>query len=70
VDREPADEAEVLRWLAARLGLAPPPPGEGGAESGRRARSNKRCSCARLLEAGYRLRHPTFREGYGALLAE
>lgn len=68
VDRDPADEAEVLRWLAARLGAAPPPLGDDEEAASRRVRSNKRCSCARLLEAGYRLRHPTFREGYGALI--
>jgi nucleoside-diphosphate-sugar epimerase len=74
VDREPADEAEVLRWIAARLGMPPPPVAEG--ERGgvppaapRRARGSKRCSSARLLASGLRLRFPTYREGYGALIA-
>jgi nucleoside-diphosphate-sugar epimerase len=65
VDDEPADEAVVLRWLADRLGvsLPPPPPGQGeGSEP------NRRCRNARLRAAGYRFRHPTFREGYAALL--
>jgi nucleoside-diphosphate-sugar epimerase len=34
-----------------------------------KADSNKRCLNARLRATGYRLRHPTFREGYAALLA-
>lgn len=71
VDGDPAERCEVLRWLAARLG-APPPPVIGRTEAdagGRRQRSNKRCSNARLLATGYRFRYPTFREGYAALLA-
>lgn len=31
--------------------------------------TNKRCSNARLRASGYRLRYPTYREGYGALIA-
>lgn len=66
VDHEPAAEAEVLQWLAQRLGVSlspgaePPPPGL-------RPRSNKRCRNARLLSSGFTFRYPTFREGYAAL---
>jgi nucleoside-diphosphate-sugar epimerase len=68
VDDEPADEADVLRWLAARVG-APPPPVAAAAEAREgRGASNKRCRNARLRAAGYRFRYPTFREGYAALL--
>lgn len=73
VDREPAEEGAVLRWLAARLG-APPPAGAGPepeaeveAEA-RRGRSNKRCRSDRLVRSGYRFRHPSFREGYESVL--
>jgi nucleoside-diphosphate-sugar epimerase len=68
VDDEPADEAEVLRWLAARLGVPPPSirahPEE--AASGRGV-TNKRCRNARLRATGYELRYPSFREGYAKL---
>jgi nucleoside-diphosphate-sugar epimerase len=71
VDSEPAPEAEVLAWLARRLGVtlaceddAP------GREEPRRAAGNKRCSNARLLATGFRFRYPTYREGYAALLRE
>jgi nucleoside-diphosphate-sugar epimerase len=69
VDDEPADEAEVLRWLAARLGV--PPPGEASREAATsgRAATNKRCRNARLRALGYAFRYPTFREGYAALLS-
>lgn len=67
VDREPAERCEVLRWLARRLGVPAPPVAE--EEGGRRRRSNKRCSSDRLTGEGYRFRYPTYREGYGALLA-
>jgi nucleoside-diphosphate-sugar epimerase len=67
VDCEPAREAEVLAWLAARLGVAGAGAGTGAP---RRARGDKRCSNARLLASGYRFRYPTYREGYAALLVE
>jgi nucleoside-diphosphate-sugar epimerase len=61
VDREPADRAAVLRWLAVRLG-APPPPGDYDAHA---PPSGKRCDSARLLATGFDFAYPTFREGYG-----
>jgi nucleoside-diphosphate-sugar epimerase len=68
VDHEPADQCEVLRWLADRLG-APMPRAEvwSGADT-RRHRTNKRCRNSRLVASGYVLRYPTYREGYAALL--
>jgi nucleoside-diphosphate-sugar epimerase len=71
VDCEPATEADVLAWLAQRLG-APPPASGGPARTGerpRRARGSKRCRNALLLASGYRFRYPNYREGYAALLA-
>jgi nucleoside-diphosphate-sugar epimerase len=67
VDHEPADLCDVLRWLASQLG-APPPRLEPAADAPRR-RANKRCRNAKLLASGYVFRYPTFREGYGALIA-
>jgi nucleoside-diphosphate-sugar epimerase len=69
VDHEPADQCDVLRWLAAQLG-APPPRAEvsSGADT-RRHRTNKRCRNAKLVAAGYVFRYPTYRDGYAALLA-
>jgi nucleoside-diphosphate-sugar epimerase len=67
-DCEPADEAEVYRWLAEAMAVpAPRNLSEGEAVPPRRTGS-KRCRNARLLNSGYRFRYPTFREGYGALL--
>ena len=68
-DHEPADLATVLRWMAERLGA--PPPRVEAAETGMRygRTSNKRVRNARLLASGYRFRYPTFREGYGELIA-
>jgi len=55
--------------MAEQLGVPPPrvEPGETGARYGRT--SNKRVRNARLLASGYRFRYPTFREGYGELIA-
>ena len=69
VDDEPADEAEVLGGLAARLGVPEPPVAPPGAAPPASARGgNKRCRNARLRASGYAFAYPTFREGYGALL--
>jgi nucleoside-diphosphate-sugar epimerase len=68
VDCDPADEAAVLNWLAGALG-APSPRATDG-DTGRASGSNKRCRNGRLLASGYSFVHPTFREGYTALLAE
>jgi nucleoside-diphosphate-sugar epimerase len=70
VDCEPAEERNVLEWLAGALG-APPPrkvsvrEGDAPATSG-----NKRCRNERLLGSGYAFRYPTYREGYRAVIAE
>ena len=73
VDDEPAAEADVLRWLAARLGVAAPavaPAGDLGQPPTGRAASNKRCRNQRLRASGYAFRYPSYRAGYGALIEE
>lgn len=63
VDCEPTDYAELLRELAAWIGVpAPesaqlPPPV-----------ANRRCRNARLLASGFRFEYPSWREGYRAVL--
>jgi len=66
VDEEPADQAEVLRWLAARL-RAPAPAGAYDAQA---PPTGKRCSSALLRASGFAFAHPTFRQGYAELLRE
>lgn len=56
-DSAPAPQHEVLRWIAREAGwddLPASPAVSGG----------KRLSNARMLGTGFRLRYPTFREGY------
>ncbi len=65
VDSVPASNNEVLRFLAAELGLAEPPMAESPLP--RRAGS-KRCRNDRLIGSGYRMVHPSFREGYRSIL--
>lgn len=67
VDCEPVERGELLRWIASQLGLPAPPSGAADA-TGRAARGNKRCRNTRIIETGYRFRHPTYREGYAAFL--
>ena len=67
VDDEPADEAEVLRYLAERMGVPEPRPYEPGTEPPPRAGS-KRCRNARIRAEGYSFEYPSFREGYAAML--
>ncbi|MFP5308225.1 MAG: SDR family oxidoreductase [Actinomycetes bacterium] len=64
-DDDPAERCEVLTWLAAQVGAPAPRVVEDGGSS----RGNKRCSNARLRASGWAPTHPTFREGYAAMLA-
>lgn len=68
VDNEPAELGTVYRWLANRLGVPEPRGGTAG-EGLRPQGGNKRCRNRRLLATGFTLRYPTYREGYGAILA-
>lgn len=68
VDSEPADLGAIYAWIAERIG-APEPPVAPAPATGRLARGSKRCSNARLAGSGYRFLYPTFRDGYGELLA-
>jgi nucleoside-diphosphate-sugar epimerase len=73
VDQEPVEECRLLGWIAERIG-APRPrregPGALATRAGGRPHGSKRCRSARLRHSGYRLRYPSYREGYGALLRE
>ena len=70
VDHEPAEQCEVLRWLAAQLGVSPPGVEPPSGSEVRRHQSNKRCSNAKLVALGYVFRYSSFRDGYMALLDE
>ncbi len=68
VDCEPADEADVLRFLAEELGVAlPRMRGAEDPPAVRRAGS-KRCRSDRVRAAGYDYRYPSYREGYPAVV--
>jgi nucleoside-diphosphate-sugar epimerase len=65
VDNDPAELGDVLRFLAAELGLEVPPTGSLGDARG----GNKRCSNALLRGTGFSFKYPSFREGYRDILA-
>ncbi|CEA09583.1 NAD dependent epimerase/dehydratase family protein [Arthrobacter saudimassiliensis] len=67
VDDEPVEQAEVLAFLAAELGLPAPAadPDAGASPRG----GNRRLSNARLRGSGFTFTYPTYREGYRAVLA-
>jgi nucleoside-diphosphate-sugar epimerase len=69
VDHEPAAQCVVMDWIAAQLGLPASPRAAPDDAGGGRRKTNKRCRNARLLSSGYRFVYPSFRDGYGALLA-
>jgi nucleoside-diphosphate-sugar epimerase len=66
-DDEPTPLDDVLRFLAAELGVPEPPRSE--TATGRQAAGDKRLSNALLRSTGWRSRFPTFRDGYRAVLA-
>lgn len=63
VDREPAQKNDVVCWLAKTLQVPVPSLGNVTASLG------KRCNSLRLQQSGFVFRYPTYREGYGALIA-
>ncbi len=65
VDHEPADQADVLRWLAAQLGA----PAPGGAHDPAAPPTGKRCLSDLLRTSGFAFQYPTYREGYRTLLS-
>jgi nucleoside-diphosphate-sugar epimerase len=67
-DDEPTELGTIYRWLATQLGVPEPRVGSAG-EALRPQGGNKRCRNHRLRASGLVLRYPTFREGYGAILA-
>ncbi|MGJ9403822.1 SDR family oxidoreductase [Arthrobacter sp. KK5.5] len=66
VDDDPAELGDVLRFLAAELGLPEPRVGETTTTRG----GNRRLSNARLRSTGFDLAYPTFRQGYRAMLED
>lgn len=69
VDHEPVPKRQVLSWIAEQLGVGRPTEGSDKGP-GRLRGGNKRCRNTRLLATGYQFSYPTFREGYGEMLAE
>ncbi|WLD59395.1 SDR family oxidoreductase [Salinispirillum sp. LH 10-3-1] len=59
-DKDPATLQEVLTWLQQRFGVTP-------TEQRTLNRGSKRISNQRLLDTGFTLRYPSFREGYEAM---
>ncbi len=72
VDDEPARRSTVVTWLAGQLGVAVPEaadlPGGEASDAVTPRTDDKRVSNARLRALGIELRHPTFRDGYLAVL--
>lgn len=68
VDNEPVTLLTFFRWLAENLGRDLPPfVPEDETEPRKRGLTNKRVQNRKLtMELGYRLKHPTFRQGYTA----
>jgi nucleoside-diphosphate-sugar epimerase len=66
VDDEPAQYADVVRFLAAELGVPEP---DGSVDAPREGGGDKRCSNALLRSTGFVFTYPSYREGYRALLA-
>ena len=65
VDDEPAPLHEVVAWLRQQLAVS-----HWDEEATVRRAGSKRCSNARARALGWAPRYPSYREGYGALLAQ
>lgn len=67
VDDEPADQREVIEFLARGIGRPVPFERAGGVTDGRGR--GKRCRNALLKSTGFSFTYPSYREGYAAVLA-
>jgi nucleoside-diphosphate-sugar epimerase len=67
-DAAPATRREVVAWIAARLGMAPPRTDDGTVSMTRRGAHRRVSSEATRRELGVRLAYPSFREGLSTLL--
>ena len=70
VDSDPADEADVLRWLAGVLGASTPREALRDEPRTERRSGSKRCRNALLVSSGYAFKYPGYRDGYAAVIAE
>lgn len=70
VDEEPVRRSEVVRWLAAELGVSVPEARPADVADGAGRDDDKRVVNARLRSLGFTLHYPNFRDGYGPLLAD
>jgi len=68
-DDEPVERSVALRWIAGRLGLPEPPLAAPVLGDAPRRGANRRYRNARLRATGFSFAYPTYREGYGALIA-
>lgn len=65
-DRQPCTRNELFTFLADALGVAAAPDkGAGPVKT-----AGKRCCSLRLQRSGFTFKYPSFREGYGALIAQ
>ncbi len=62
-DSAPAPMLDVVTWLAKQMGVT-----EYLSETATNERGNKRCSNQRLLDSGFVLRYPSFKDGYAEML--
>lgn len=65
VDSDPAPRFETESWLARQMGVDVKPREE---KMGERSAGHKRCRNNRLLDSGYQLRYPSYKQGYRAVL--
>ncbi|MGS2718327.1 NAD-dependent epimerase/dehydratase family protein [Eionea flava] len=68
-DSHPAPLHEVKDWMRSALGLPENHFTECAPLAARTRRSNKRCRNQQLLDSGYVLTYPSFKEGYAPWLA-
>lgn len=66
IDNEPVKLSEVKYWIAEQLGYDRSHLTEQAATR----RGSKRCSNKQMLESGFSLNYPSFREGYSELIKE
>jgi len=68
-DNEPAYKNELLGWIAQQLGVGAPPEVDAEPSTAIHRGGHRFYSNQRLRDSGYVFQYPTYREGYGSLIA-
>ncbi|WP_250656455.1 NAD-dependent epimerase/dehydratase family protein [Alkalimarinus coralli] len=67
-DSEPVRMKDLISWMTKELNISASSENK-PASKGKRRAGSKQCSNKRLIDSGFEFKYPTYREGYGEMIA-